>query len=218
MWLFRRAAKPDPSGVAADLPQNFGYKLCWVAVRSDDSQAVAKALELSGVKASAWQEGIQSAYESSVFVTPSLQNWVLAAGIPFAPQEHIAESVTSRVESLSRSFGEAQYFCTHRVVEFHVWARAVDGRLVRGFAYIGDQRETPWNEGGQSTEEEDLGLEFFDADSPEASKPGYWDKNDLKYPNEGDVMRLAGAWSINPATIEETFREPSLGLIGKLVR
>jgi hypothetical protein len=37
---------------------------------------------------------------------------------------------------LSRDFGIAHYFYTHRVVEYHVWARAERGTLIKCQAHL----------------------------------------------------------------------------------
>jgi hypothetical protein len=111
---------------------------------------------------------------------------------------------------------EAQYFATHRVVESHTWARAVRGRLVRGYGWVGERGETLWDEGEQTPEERDLGFRFFDEQSPEASQEDYWARQDLRYPDEECVLRLAGAWSLDPTALEQPFRVPGLGVLGKL--
>jgi hypothetical protein len=123
------------------MPQNFGYKNAWIAVRSEDSRVVAEALGLTGVKAATWQQGVEEeayAVEGIVFVTPPLQGWVLAAGVSLFSPDDVSPYVRPLIERLSSQFGEAQYFATHRVVEFHVWASASSGRLSRGFAYLGE--------------------------------------------------------------------------------
>jgi hypothetical protein len=122
------------------------------------------------------------------------------------------------LERLSRRFGEAQYFCTHRVVEMHVWARAIQGRLVRGYGYSGERGQTLWDEGEPTRAERDLGFRFFDERSPEATREGYWERADLSFPDEGAVMRLAAAWSINPTTLDQQSREPGLGVLGMFAK
>ena len=49
--------------------------------------------------------------------------------------------------------------------------------------------------------------------SSEASKPSYWEGQDLTFPDEGHVMQLAGKWSIDPTTLDE--READDGWLGE---
>jgi hypothetical protein len=39
---------------------------------------------------------------------------------------------------------------------------------------------------------------------------------DLMPPDEGGVMQLASLWSIDPTTLDEQFKEPEKGLLGKV--
>ena len=82
--------------------------------------------------------------------------------------------------------------------------------------WVGERGETLWDEGEQTPEERDLGFRFFDERSPEASQEGYWERKDLSFPNEDCVTRLAGAWSLDPTTLDERFPVPGLGLLGNL--
>ena len=219
--LFRDKNKPS-------LPQSFGYKNAWLSLKTADADAVVNALELKRVRSAPWETGIKEAYSynsskpnnSGLFITPPLGEWILVVGRRIANwwdgdgDEEMISLVRSRLSDLSRIFDDAQYFLTHRVIEMHVWARAINGVLVRGYAYIGESGETPWNEGPQTEEEKRLGIAFFDHSSPDAEIDGYWERKDLSYPNEKYVMQIAKAWSIGPADIEEQFQEPSVGILG----
>ena len=205
----RRRTLPQP-----DLPRPFGYKAAWLALRTADSQAVVAALGLGGARPSNWSEGVAQAHELGVFVTPPLSSWTLALGSTLFASGKPSFFIKPLLERLSRRFGEAQYYCTHRVIEMHVWARAVQGRLVRGYGWIGERGQTLWDEGEPTRAERDLGFRFFDERSPEATGEGYWERTDLSFPDEGAVMRLAAAWSINPTTLDQQFSEPGLGVIG----
>jgi hypothetical protein len=208
-------ASPPSTSPEPDLPQSFGYKVAWLALRTIDTRAAVEALGLRDIRPANWGGGISQAYESAVFVTPPLSDWTLAVGVTLFPSGEPAQVVKPLLERLSRCFGEAHYFATHRVVESHTWARAVHGRLVRGYGWVGDRGETVWDEGEQTPEERDLGFRFFDERSPEASQEDYWARQDLRFPDEECVMRLAGAWSLDPTALEQLFRVPGLGVLGK---
>lgn len=193
-------------------PEPFGYKTAWFAVRSEDTNAVAKAIELEKAEQVNWQYGVWHAYEYNdyqIFVTPPVKGWVLALGTPIVweSDDHACE----RLVQLSKQFNETQLFASVRTSSAYLWARAVDGKLLRLF-YDGDgeRRVT-----GENTEtEKELGFNFFDATSPESSEPGYWDRKDLAFPDEDCVLKVAGKWSVDPSRLDKMGLAPSLGLLG----
>src|SRR5262249_43907132 len=151
-------------GADPDLPVPFGPKTAWFALETRNTNAVANALGMQGVQAATWAEGIGAAYQSSVFVTPPLADWTLVVGTALFPPDRADLFVKPLVERLSRQFGDAQYFCTHRDVELHVWARARKGRLVRGYGWLGQKSLTLWEEGAPTREEQDIGFDLFALD------------------------------------------------------
>jgi hypothetical protein len=57
----------------------------------------------------------------------------------------------------------------------------------------------------QTSEEHTLGFRFLDGWSPTGAAP-----------DENCVLEVAGAWSINPMSLDEEYKEPVMGLIGDL--
>lgn len=217
------AANPDFEGLSingktctpapADLPPehavSFGYKSQWLAVRTDDPTAALKSLGASNFREVGWSQGV-GAPEGEVFATPPLDGWVLVVGAFPEILGEGDEMAVALVSKLSSELGtEVQYFGTHRVVEYHAWVRAKTGEVSRAYAYLGERGETLFRMGEQSAEEKALGFNFFDNKSPEAEDDAYWERDDLSYPDEEDVMKVAGQWSINPAELEER------GAVGK---
>ncbi|MEM9729522.1 MAG: hypothetical protein AAF997_13115 [Myxococcota bacterium] len=182
---------------------SFGYKSQWLAVKTNDPTAALKALGASVPRETSWSYGV-AAPEGELFVTPPLDGWVLVVG-------HFPEIVGKRdektlalVSKLSAELGtEVQYFGTHRVVDYHAWIRATKGQVSRAYAYLGERGETILEMGEQTEEEKALGLNFFDDGSSEAKNDEYWERDDVTYPDEEDVMKVAGRWSINPTELEE---------------
>jgi hypothetical protein len=101
-----------------------------------------------------------------------------------------------------------------RVVSAHAWARARPSGLERAYSYVGESGEKTLDLGVPSPEERALAFAFFDPTSPEAQQDSYWDREDLKYPDEEHVMALAGAWSIDPSALEGRNLETVAGLLG----
>jgi hypothetical protein len=190
-----------------DLPVPFGPKIAWLALDATDAEAVAAALGLRGGQAATWADGIDGAYQGSVFVTPPLADWTLAVGTGLFPPDRVEAFVKPLLERLSLQFGDAQYFCTHRDVELHVWARARKGKLVRGYGWLGDKGLTLWDEGRPTKEERELGFQFGGGQAQNINGA---------LPDEGGVMQLASLWSIDPTTLDGQFKEPVLGLLGKV--
>jgi hypothetical protein len=191
---------------------SFGYKSAWFALRSANTEAVMRALSLSSPVLAKAKVAIDAAYgndsagpSGKVFVTPPLSGWTLATSTGFFD---IADAEPAQfpemVAKLSTELGtEVQFFATHRVIEAHLWARAIGGRLVRAYSYVGESGEKKVDIGELTPEEVALDLRFFDPSSPDAEHDGYWERQDLKYPDEDDVMRVAERWSVNPSALTE---------------
>jgi hypothetical protein len=190
-----------------DSPASFGYKCAWLAIRDTDTMSVVRALALRDPEPSTWAAGVRAVYAGKVFVTPPLGPWVLAASIslPDSGDANTPDLASPLLARLGRLFSEVQYFGTHRVVEWHAWGRVVSGTLVRKFAFVGDQGVVAWNEGSPTPEEISLGLSF----TPEALEEG-------SFPDESNVMALAGLWSIDPSVLEDQGLEPGLRVVGSL--
>jgi hypothetical protein len=192
------SAPPDP-------PIPFGPNKAWLAIDSIDTDEVASALELREARPATWAQGLPAANQSSIFVTPPLGDWTLATGLALFPTDRVEAFVKPLLERLSRQFGEAQYFGTHRAGELHIWARARRGRLVRGYGWLGDKGLTLWNEGAPTKEEQSLGLVFLDGLSRDGARP-----------DENTVMQIADLWSIDPTSLNDEYEELKTGLMGSV--
>ena len=170
----------------------FGYKQAWLAVRDVEPAALIDALGLRDLGPVPWREGVDLAYltDDRLVLTPPLPGardarWVLAPG-----QWLVLGDVPVDVAGLSATLHtEVQLFVSHRVSELHRWERAVDGVLVRAFEYIGEAGEVTVWRGDPDDAERALGLQ------------GTADESDILV-GEHDVMRLAGAWSVDPSSLE----------------
>jgi hypothetical protein len=202
------AGDPDP-----DLPVPFGPKMAWLALDTSNTDEVARALGLVESRLASWAEGIDGANQSLVFVTPPLADWTLAVGGVLFPPDQAQPFVKPLLERLSRQFGDAQYFCTHADFGLHLWARARQGQLVRGYGWLGHKRLTLWNEGAPTKEERDLGFQFFDGQSHTAEQ---LQNKSIAAPDEAGLMQLACMWSIDPTSLDEQVKEPSMGLLGQV--
>jgi hypothetical protein len=186
----------DRSG-APEAPVGFGYKMSWLVVRSDDPAQVVELLDLHDQRPCGWSTGVHLAYDHHglVFVTPAVQGWVFAihASLPSLGWEPDEPAWSALMARLAGRFDEVQYFATHRVAEYHAWARFVGGVELRAFAFSADEDE-PLADRGEAVEAEGLDGEHG--------------------PCEDDVMRVAAAWSMDPTALDELDGPVGVGWIG----
>jgi hypothetical protein len=188
------APSPARAGTSAGRPISFGYKIAWYAVRSHSARDVLSGLDLVAVRQIGWEAGMQAVYADyagemrGMFVTPAVRGWVFAVGWGALrgerrPNEDLQRFMipTRRLIALSRRFGNAQFYSTHRVVEAHAWARATGGRLERAYAYVGDHDDVALDVGKRSAAERGV---------------------DLRNPTEEVPHRIAGIWSIDPTLLD----------------
>ena len=126
----------------------FGYKQAWLAVRDGDPAAVIAALGLRDLGTVSWRVGGDLAYltQDRLVLTPLLPGarggrWLLVAG-----RWLLLNAGKVDIAALSATLDtEVQFFATYRVIELHRWERAIGGRTVRAFEYIGERGEvTDW--------------------------------------------------------------------------
>jgi hypothetical protein len=160
----------------------FGSKQAWLAVRAGDVLGALGLRDLGTVK---WRDGLDLAYltDDRVAVTPPLNGWTLAVGRHLLINPPDVPGLSAALKT------EVQFFSTHRVTESHKWMRAVDGLLIRSFGYVGQTGQvTSWF--GEPSPDENL---------PETMDPA--DEDTTVLVGEQDVLRVAGAWSIDPTTL-----------------
>ncbi|WP_371371930.1 hypothetical protein [Sporomusa aerivorans] len=211
----------EASNIAIDdiEPIEFGYKCSWLAIKTNDTQKVVESLKLKDVKESDWSNGITAAYRDNgeVYVTPQIGEWILIIGcsLPDSGDSRYPDKITPLLIKLSSEFPEVQYFATHRTIEYHAWAKAINGHIIRAYAYIGEQGVTIWNKGEQTKEEKELNFNFFNEKVPEANNSTYWERTDLRYPDEQDVIKLVRKW-INDKFFQTKIISEKNGIIGTL--
>ena len=195
-------ADPEP-------PVAFGYKIDWLAVRSDDSDGVIAALRAAdpryrSVKPCSWSYGIERAYRMGrqAFVTPPIDGWTLIAGWP--PPDDLPEVLASLGEALGT---RVCFFGNHRGVSYAAFGFADDGRVVRLYSHA--DGETFHDVGEPTADERELGLRFY-AEIDDVDE----DEEDALFeamPDEETVHLLAARWSVNPNAEDWQAREPSTG-------
>lgn len=208
-----------PSTVDKTVPDSaigFGYKCMWFAVKTDNKYRLAEILELKDLSDCNWQVGIDKAYNGSVFITPTIDGWTLACGwgLPHGDTKEGIEEIKNILLVLSKEFGEAQFFCTHRITEYHCWIKASNGQIERVYSYLGESGENIAIEGHPTKFEQTLKL--INTFSAEAKDEKYFEREDLVWADEELLMQVAGHWSIDPTKLDKRKDiAPSLGLLGQ---
>ena len=190
-----------------DLPAAFGFKTTWLAVRSTDADAVFDALRLQDKTCANWESGVSFAHSGGVtngrvgvYVSPQIDGWTLVVtghGFMTTSQEN-AQRVKDILQNLSRTFGECQYFGSHKVKGFCAWFKATDGKLERAFSLVGGQ--VFLNEGFADAAE----LDATPFDVSGLDNVGFQEtlsEEDVDL-QEDVPMTIAGAWSVNPLTLK----------------
>ena len=215
---FHNNQKPLKVSDSTDKPVNFGYKMVWIAVKTNQKNRLAEIIKLKNIKKANWETGIEAAYNDEVFITPQIGEWTLITGTGIPNKGDSLENILELenfINDLSAEFGEAQFFGTHRVVEFHSWMKSINGKTERIYSYVGESMETI-KVFGVPTEAED-GLNLFNSLSKEAEQEEYFEREDLNFADETLVMSIAEKWSVNPTKLlERTDIKNELGLVGKL--
>ncbi len=180
----------------------FGYKMAWLAIKNTTPEEIIQKVSLPGTHIISWSEGMDKIYEDhgnphAIFISPQIRQWSLVVGwfcFSFNSKDGKLETLKDRMAELSTIFEEVQAFATHRVSEYHHWILAKNGKIERRFAYSGERGEVLCNEGELTEGEKQLPWDRLKIVSL-VLKP--W------FPNEEDVMNIAGKWSVNPQTIED---------------
>lgn len=236
-----------------DQPEPFGYKISWFALKASDPASVIGALELGETTPANWASGLAAVYGTSgsddhwVFISPPVNGWTLAVsrGWPHPTAEthrEIGAKFDVLFNRLIKRFDDVQFFGSYRVSDFASWARALNGKPSRVFAYA--DGEVLMNFGGQTPEEAALGLVNLTGLSPaEAGEKIFGvaeEQNEEEerlvaaglsraeavakvrqngprvFPDEAHVVNLAALWSIDPTKLEEQELPPGLGRAARL--
>src|SRR5262245_4285687 len=181
----------------------FGPKQAWLAigrngtdVAPDEIMAALGGRDLGAVD---WRAGIDLAYltDDRIVITPPIAGaggrpWTLVAGRAF-----FAAGGAPDVTALSASLdADVQFFATLRVAEAHNWERAVGGRLVRAFRFVGERGQVTTWYGEPEAAELAVGLPAsYDTERGPDGQPDI-------IVGEPDVMRMAAAWSVDPSSLD----------------
>lgn len=198
---FRLLLEDDP-----DAPRGFGHKSAWLAVQCAPRE-LADALSLVETAPANWESGLEATESGGIFITPQIKGWCLATGLSLPTPNELANDARlstaflTLMAALEGRFDDVQLFATHRVVEYHTWARARGGKLKRVFAWLGEQGAVVANAGETTVEEMELGLPDVTGLSLEDATDRLWEADDANQ----NSRRLP------PPTETKTIQNPKTG-------
>ena len=169
-----------------DMPQPIGYKSTWMCIKGATPEEVIGKLGLKNAVPANWQSGL-SECGNRIFVSPVVKGYVIVVGYDIFDGAD-AEKELLKLAEIAKGFREVQCFATHRVAEFHVWAKFSLGRLIRAYGWCDG---VYMNKCSLTTEEAELyfdGLVQNDEDD--------WENSII--PGEDEVMKIAAAWGVDP--------------------
>ena len=185
----------------------------WLAIKSGNPYVVQAALGLNKPIPCSWEEGLSVAQERKLFISPSINGWVLVIGSRLPDPGDDVDLCFQFLSDLSRKVGHVQFFSVNRVVNHHAWVQLQHGQVLRAYAWAG---KTLWNQGRKSTAEMELGLRCFEyAQAPE---PAQYTQSDPLQHNTERVCLLARRWSIDPAAVDARRLKESPGIAGEISR
>ena len=189
----------------------YGLPKRWVAIRSNNQQAVRDAFRLQNPRTCTWEEGLAEASQSKLFISPPVGSWILVMGTCLPDPHEDVDQCFHFLNELSAKLGHVQFFLSDRVLYHHAWVRAQDGLIQRAYAWAG---ETLWNQGPMTMAEMELGLHCLQyGDSTGADEfppPPFIQTNTEK------IMVLAANWSIDPLTVDQRALGLGQGLAGEV--
>lgn len=145
----------------------FGYKMGWLNLRGIAIEDVLRFFGIKEYKSISLDSGIEEVYSNL--------NKII--------------KIKDLIKHLSNICKEVQAFGTYRIIEYNHWIKAVNGKIERAFACIGESGEILIDEGEMTNIE----------------KKYEWDKiYDMRwFPNGKNVIEVANAWSYNPLYIKD---------------
>lgn len=189
--------------ITPDKPQPFGYKTSWLCIRAESSEEVISALGLKNAVHSNWKSGMS--HRDKIFVSPVISGWVLVIGYDTF-QGADAEVELVALAEIAKKFSEVQCFVTHRVVDFHTWAKLANGELVRAYGWFGESGVVYLNKGNITPEEQALGFDKFIQSDDD-------DWNSVQFPDEVSVIKIAAAWGVDPLFSDSRLYEYGVGYL-----
>jgi len=194
-------------------PPVFAVPTRWLAIRSENPEAVQSALGLLRPRPCSWEEGFSAAQERKLFISPSVDGWILVMGSSLPEPAQDVDKCFHFIVALSKKLGVVQFFSANRANRSHAWAQAADGVIQRAYAWAGT---TLCNQGRMTKPELDLKLNCLAYAEPPSRI--YFSHTDPTAFNTARVPLLAARWSLDPASVRARVPREIRGIAGEVSR
>ncbi|MBO5376935.1 MAG: hypothetical protein J6A41_00945 [Ruminiclostridium sp.] len=189
------AAKGDsPYDTTPDMPCPFVEFNGWLCIKGGTPQEIIKTLGLKNSYEANWESGLKAASENfmkKVFVSPVINGCVLVIGyIPFGVKNSVKEELAV-LDKIADKFDEMTCFATQSTVDIHVWAKYVNGKLKRGYGWLGESGVVYLNQGNPTPEEVRLGYDKLITDTD-------CDWETAQFADTEHVFTMSKEWGISP--------------------
>src|SRR5690606_14062001 len=101
---------------------------------STSPEAVQKALHLANPIPCPLADGLTSAGELELFVSPPIRGWIIVTGSEVPDPADDVDACFLWLRELSQQLGEVQFFAANRALSHHAWARLLSGEVFRAYA------------------------------------------------------------------------------------
>jgi len=183
----------------------------WIAVQGVTAEALVNALKLQNLNECTWTDGLASASQNRVFISPRIGNWTLILGDGLPDPVTDVDHCFHFLNRLSHELGHVQYFSANRALGYHGWAKFYQGKVVRAYAWAG---QTIWNQGTMSSAELKLGAICHDYLADEDIT--WQEQQEISANNIEIIPPLAARWSIDPSAIDARKIAAFPGLTGEI--
>ncbi|CAO5675662.1 MAG: hypothetical protein HEEMFOPI_00272 [Holosporales bacterium] len=189
-----------------DFPLSFGYKISWMAIKTEDVEKVIEHLPINTIEKSNWENGLNCVFDKNtrdncIFVSPSISGWVFIVGYAYSNFDFANNKIVlNRVAHFSSIFENCYCFCNDRINDFYAWIIGSNGYIKR--AIIIGQGELIHEKGEITSEEKSLKINIKNEDGIFAI-------------DEDVVLSLAECLSFNPMFLDN-IKEQKIGYIARL--
>lgn len=191
-------------------PLLFSNPKSWLAIKAACAEEVLTALDLNHPAPCSWNEGLELAEEEKLFISPPVEGWVLVFGAGLPDPDDDIDEFFKFITELSRKAGLVIYFRAERVFDHHAWVKALNGRVIRAYAWADN---TLWNQGDLTQAERDLKLRCGAYAAPE--EPVSPRAREAARFNCDRLAALAARWSVDPKSIDARLVKQQFGIAGE---
>ncbi|MBS33477.1 MAG: hypothetical protein CMO68_03625 [Verrucomicrobiales bacterium] len=192
-------------------PSVFSRPRTWVAVRSRNPEDVARSMGLDGLRPCAFAEASGDPEAGRLFVSPPVNGWVVVMGGALPDPSEDIDACYHFLADMSGRLGHLQFFHGNPALGHHAWAKLIERKVVRAYAWIG---ETVWNQGDATRAEQKTGMRCFDY--LEDGDEGSYQRWETVGANVDRLPVLASIWSVDPVVFEDAAMRLKPGWGGRL--